>query len=202
MLRRSKFSFPSRAYVGRSQFHHYRNPLVGFCIARMATEATQVAKKDGTIADVFTTLGPSTNVAPLPARFSAVKKDVLRDMGVASEVLEMAWKGVLKALEPRVQEIISQGGNVRHARFVVLPWNTQFFVKIIPRISYGEVKNGLSESQRDAIRRTGVVVITEGVPKEVSIRGHCTMIQPSLDVLKQLEGSAAVETPHQRLYCS
>ncbi|KAF8551536.1 DUF1479-domain-containing protein [Imleria badia] len=118
----------------------------------MATEATRGARKDGTIADVFTTLGPSANVAPLPARFSEVKKDVLLDMGVAPDTLELAWKGVLKALEPRVQEIISQGGN------------------IIPRISYGEVKGGLSESQRDAIRRTGVVVITGGVPKEEALR--------------------------------
>lgn len=85
----------------------------------MTTEATRGgARKGGTIADVFTTLGPNTDVIPLPARFSAVKKDVLRDMGVAPDVLELAWRGVLKALEPHVQAIISQGGNVSSSRFV------------------------------------------------------------------------------------
>lgn len=135
----------------------------------MATEATQGARKGGTIADIFTTLDPNTNVTPLPARFSAVKKDVLCDMGVASDVLELAWKGVLKALEPRVQEIISQGQNVSFLPSLCdFCWNTQLSVEIIPRISYGEIKAGLSVSQRDAIRKTGVAVITGGVPKEVS----------------------------------
>lgn len=78
----------------------------------IATESKQNAGEGGTIADVFTTLGPRASVTALPARFSAVKKDVLRDMGVAPDALELAWKGVLKALQPRVQEIISQGGNV------------------------------------------------------------------------------------------
>lgn len=81
-------------------------------IAMLGTQATRGAKTGGTIADVFTTLGPNADVAPLPARFSTVKKDVLRDMGVAPDLLELAWKGVLKALEPRVEEIISQGEDV------------------------------------------------------------------------------------------
>ncbi|KAF8131806.1 hypothetical protein EV363DRAFT_1164253 [Boletus edulis] len=123
----------------------------------MATEATRGVGKGGTIADVFTTLGPKADIAPLPARFSAVKKEVLRDMGVTPDKLELAWKGVLKALEPRVQEIISKGGN------------------IIPRISYKEVKDGFSESQKDAIRKTGVVVITGGVPEEEALRWKCLM---------------------------
>ncbi|KAH0828883.1 DUF1479-domain-containing protein [Lanmaoa asiatica] len=127
-------------------------PRAGNRIAMLATEATQAAKKGGTIADVFTTLGPSADVAPLPARFSTIKKDVLRDMGVVPDRLELAWKGVLKALEPRVQEIITQGGN------------------IIPRVSYGEVEAGLSQSQKDAIRKTGVVIIAGGVPEEEALR--------------------------------
>ncbi|KAI9455819.1 hypothetical protein HD554DRAFT_2146979 [Boletus coccyginus] len=150
MLHKPRFSFSPRAYV-RCSLQYYPKYPSGR-IAGMATEATQGVRRDGTIADIFTTLGPDTDVTPLPARFSAVKKDVLCDMGVVPGVLELAWKGVLKALGPRVQEIISQGQN------------------IIPRISYGEVKAGLSVGQRDAIRRTGVAVITGGVPKEEALR--------------------------------
>lgn len=145
----------------------------------MRTEATQGARKSGTIADVFTTLGPSADVAPLPARFSTVKKDVLRDMDVAPDTLELAWKGVLEALGPRVQEIISQGGRVSCFLTICdLWWHTQLFVEIIPRISFGEIEAGLSKSQISAIRKTGVVVITGGVPKEVSSRDHRTLMRP------------------------
>ncbi|KAG9308574.1 hypothetical protein JVU11DRAFT_11678 [Chiua virens] len=118
----------------------------------MATEAIQGGKKDGSIADIFTTLDPNATIAQLPARFSAVKKHVLDDMGVTPDVIEVAWKGVLKALEPRVQEIISHGAN------------------IIPRIPYQEIEAGLSESRKDAIRKTGVVVITGGVPKDEALK--------------------------------
>lgn len=112
MLRQPGVASLYRTYV-RCSLRCYPNPIAGNTrLAMMATDATPGAKKSGTIADVFTTLGPSTNVAPLPARFSAVKKDVLHDMGVAQDMLELAWKGVLKALELRVQEIISQGTNV------------------------------------------------------------------------------------------
>lgn len=48
-------------------------------------------------------------------------------------------------------------------------------MEIIPRISYGEIEAGLSESQKDAIRETGVVVVTGGVPKEVSTPHHCAI---------------------------
>ncbi|KAG6382200.1 hypothetical protein JVT61DRAFT_851 [Boletus reticuloceps] len=155
MLRKPGFPLPSRAYLTCSLLRSNVNPVAGNRIATMATEATRGAGKGGTIADVFTTLGPKADVAPLPARFSAVKKEVLRDMGVTPDKLELAWKGVLKALEPRVQEIISKGGN------------------IIPRISYKEVKDGFSESQKDAIRKTGVVVITGGVPEEEALGWKC-----------------------------
>lgn len=74
----------------------------------MATQATEGTRRGGTIADVFTTLGQNADIAPLPARFATVKREMLRDMGVTLDVLELAWKGVLKALEPRIQEIISE----------------------------------------------------------------------------------------------
>lgn len=74
---------------------------------------------------------------------------------------------------------------------------TQLFVEIVPRISYGDVKAGLSESQRDAIRKTGVVVITGGVSKEVSALRYDTT-----DAVKRPEGSVEVEASNQRLHCS
>ncbi|KAF9218725.1 hypothetical protein BS17DRAFT_883268 [Gyrodon lividus] len=115
----------------------------------MATQAPQTpraVKGEGTIADVFTTLGSNADAAPLPARFVALKKEVLDDLGATPEGLRQAWDGVLKALEGRTEEIIAKGGD------------------IIPRIPYADVETGLSEAQKDTIQKTGVVVVTGGVP--------------------------------------
>lgn len=77
-----------------------------------ATQAKRIAKEEGTIADVFTTLGPGTEVAALPARFAQLKKDVLTDMGATHASIVQAWKQVLAALEGRTKEVISLGGEV------------------------------------------------------------------------------------------
>ncbi|KIJ08600.1 hypothetical protein PAXINDRAFT_172871 [Paxillus involutus ATCC 200175] len=120
----------------------------------MATQPTftpRVAKEEGTIADIFTTLGSNADTAPLPPRFGALKKEVLHDLGATPEALRQAWNGVLKALEGRTEEIITKRGD------------------IIPRIKYADVEAGLSEAQRDTIRKTGVVIVTGGVPKEEAL---------------------------------
>jgi hypothetical protein len=81
----------------------------------MATQPTftpRVAKEEGTIADIFTTLGSNADTAPLPARFAALKKEVLHDLGATPEALRQAWNGVLKALEGRTEEIIAKRGDV------------------------------------------------------------------------------------------
>ncbi|KAG2121235.1 DUF1479-domain-containing protein [Suillus clintonianus] len=117
-----------------------------------ATQAKRVAKEEGTIADVFTTLGPGTEVAALPARFAQLKKDVLTDMGATHASIVQAWKQVLVALEGRTKEVISLGGEV------------------IPRVSFTDIKRGLSDTQKDVIKKSGVVVVTGAVSKEEALR--------------------------------
>ncbi|KAH7883473.1 hypothetical protein F5I97DRAFT_1982147 [Phlebopus sp. FC_14] len=81
-------------------------------------------------------------------------------MCATPEGIKEAWNGVLDALETRVEEIIVEGGS------------------IIPRVPYTDVEAGLSDQQIDAIRKTGVVVVTGAVPQEealswkASIRGY------------------------------
>lgn len=70
------------------------------------------AKEEGTIADVFTTLGANGQVATLPARFAQLKKDVLDDMGATPATIMQAWKQVTTALERRTEEIVSLGEKV------------------------------------------------------------------------------------------
>ena len=77
-----------------------------------ATQITRVAKEEGTIADVFTTIGTSSEAAPLPPRFAQLKQNVIADMGATPASIVQAWKQVLTALKVRTEEIVSLGGEV------------------------------------------------------------------------------------------
>ncbi|OAX35739.1 DUF1479-domain-containing protein [Rhizopogon vinicolor AM-OR11-026] len=116
-----------------------------------ATQTKRVAKEEGTIADVFTTLGKGSEGAPLPARFAQLKKDVLADMRATPASIVQTWKHVLTALETRTEEIATLGGQV------------------IPRVSFIDIKHGLSDAQKDDIKKSGVVVVTGAVPREEAL---------------------------------
>lgn len=75
-----------------------------------ATQTKRAAKREGTIADVFTSLDLGTKVSALPARFAQLKKDVLTDMGATHASIVQTWKEVLAALEVRTKEIVDLGG--------------------------------------------------------------------------------------------
>lgn len=70
-------------------------------------------------------------------------------------------------------------------------------MKMIPRITYTEVKNGLSERQIANIRMTGTVIVAGAVPKEVSassltVYGHLYQIYTF--TRKPLHGRSQSET--------
>ncbi|KAG1882520.1 DUF1479-domain-containing protein [Suillus subluteus] len=88
----------------------------------------RAAKQEGTIADVFTTLSPSTEVAVLPARFAQLKKDV------------------------------------------------------IPRVSFTDIERGLSNTQKDHIKKSGVVIVTGAVPKRQYIAANPVKGFPANDI--------------------
>ncbi|KAG0701148.1 hypothetical protein DFH29DRAFT_982816 [Suillus ampliporus] len=93
-----------------------------------------------------------TSIAPLPARFAQLKKDVLTDMGATRASIVQAWKQVLVALEGRTKEIAHLGGDA------------------IPRVSFVDIKRGLSDAQKDDIKKCGVVVVTGAVPEEEALQ--------------------------------
>jgi hypothetical protein len=49
-------------------------------------------------------------------------------------------------------------------------WRLNFILQIIPRVAYADIVNGLSPEQIKAIKQTGTIVVTGGVPKEVSLK--------------------------------
>ncbi|EGO26082.1 hypothetical protein SERLADRAFT_447357 [Serpula lacrymans var. lacrymans S7.9] len=85
----------------------------------------------------------------LPERYAELKRHVLADVDHAA-LLE-SWREVLEEVGNSAEEIISRGGDV------------------IPRVSYADIEKGLSEAQIHAIKNTGVVVVTGGVPKDEAL---------------------------------
>ncbi|KAH7917897.1 DUF1479-domain-containing protein [Leucogyrophana mollusca] len=124
-------------------------------LAKMASQAQlqrRTPNQEGTIADVFATLGAQGNsVAPLPQRFAELKRQILADARATPESLVKSWTRVIEELEVRTEEIARKQGD------------------IIPRVPYDDIVNGLSEEQIGAIKRTGVVVITGAIPKEEAL---------------------------------
>ena len=70
-----------------------------------AASASRAARKEGSIADIFTSLTDESHVA-LPDRFVDVKRALWNDGLVES------WKQVLEALEPAVENIAAKGSDV------------------------------------------------------------------------------------------
>ncbi|KAF8953191.1 hypothetical protein BDZ97DRAFT_1679874 [Flammula alnicola] len=109
-----------------------------------AGTSTRTAKEEGSIADIFTSLtNEEHNV--LPDRFTNLKKELWNDGMVES------WREVLASLEPAVEEVASKGSD------------------IVPRVSYDDLKGGLSQEQLHRIKTTGTVIVTGGVPKEEAL---------------------------------
>ena len=81
-------------------------------ILATAASASRAARKEGSIADIFTSLTDESHVA-LPDRFVDVKRALWNDGLVES------WKQVLEALEPAVENIVAKGSDVWSLSFVI-----------------------------------------------------------------------------------
>ncbi|OBZ69678.1 Uncharacterized protein YbiU [Grifola frondosa] len=123
----------------------------------------RAAKKEGTIMDVFTSL---TDEAPeLPARFAELKRSICKD----KDAMVCSWNAVLKELETAVEEVAERGAD------------------IIPSVSYSDVMRGLSAEQVNEIKRTGVVIVRGGVPREEALGWKQSIkdyIQANVDKVK------------------
>ncbi|KAJ3505316.1 hypothetical protein NLJ89_g7485 [Agrocybe chaxingu] len=109
-----------------------------------AAPATRKAKEEGSIAGIFTSLTGEEHSA-LPERFTDLKKGLWKDSFVES------WREVLAELGTATEEVASIGSDM------------------VPRVAYSDLQAGLSADQVEAIKKTGTVIITGGVPKEEAL---------------------------------
>ncbi|KAK7036527.1 hypothetical protein VNI00_011724 [Paramarasmius palmivorus] len=116
---------------------------------KYAAEATsytppRAEKKEGDISDVFSSLKDSVS-NDLPPRFSQLKKDLWND------TMSQSWKEILGELEVKTEEIASLGPEA------------------VPRVSYEEIRTGLSNEKLARVKDAGVVVVTGAVPREEAL---------------------------------
>ncbi|KAL0580982.1 hypothetical protein V5O48_001074 [Marasmius crinis-equi] len=137
-------------------FSQFRTPLVrGITSSSRQAFAAAVdikEKKEGDISSVFSSLGRKEDV--FPERFAQLKREMW------NEKLLDSWNEILAELETKTEEIASLGPK---ASFDDAPlwWETA-----IPRVSYAEIRDGLSPEQTKQIKEAGIVVVTGAVPKE------------------------------------
>jgi hypothetical protein len=71
-----------------------------------AHTSTRLAKREGTISDIFTTLTPGQAPVSLPPRFADLKKELWRDSFIKS------WEDILAELKVATEEIVRRGNEV------------------------------------------------------------------------------------------
>ncbi|RPD57920.1 DUF1479-domain-containing protein [Lentinus tigrinus ALCF2SS1-7] len=104
-----------------------------------------VPKTETTIAEVFENL--TAEGPPLPPRFA----DLKREMCVDKDAMLHAWRGVLKELEGATEEIALRGN------------------EMVMQVPYEDIQRGLSEEQLRTLKKTGVIIVKSGVPKEEAL---------------------------------
>ncbi|TFK88040.1 DUF1479-domain-containing protein [Polyporus arcularius HHB13444] len=108
--------------------------------------ARRVTKKEGTVAEFFENLiseGP-----PLPPRFADLKKE----MCVDRDAIVHSWRAVLRELGDAMEEIAQRGN------------------EMVMQVPYEDIQRGLTEKQLRMLKKTGVIIVKGGVPKEDALR--------------------------------
>ncbi|KAH9925701.1 hypothetical protein B0H21DRAFT_141575 [Amylocystis lapponica] len=102
-------------------------------------------RQEGTIMSVFGTF--SGEQAPLPPRFSDLKKQICTD----SKRMVETWHELLRELEPAVEEVVEKGAD------------------LIPRVPYSDIVRGLTEEQVRDVKKRGLLIIQGGVPEQEAL---------------------------------
>ncbi|OSC96782.1 DUF1479-domain-containing protein [Trametes coccinea BRFM310] len=84
---------------------------------------------------------------PFPPRFADLKKAICKDPNALME----SWRSVLSELYDATQEIKERGA------------------EMILQVSFEDLQKGLSERQMQDLRKTGVLIVRGGVPKEEAL---------------------------------
>ncbi|KIW27071.1 uncharacterized protein PV07_06849 [Cladophialophora immunda] len=116
--------------------------------AALRRAASTLTKEAGDISSVFPSLS-GKKPDPLPPRFSALKKTLIRGN---EDAITASWQRLLKSLEREIAEIRSEG------------------IDVIPSIEFRDVVAGtVPQSKLDAIRHRGTAVIRNVLPREQAL---------------------------------
>lgn len=105
----------------------------------------RIPKVEGDISSVFASLAGDKK-EELPPRFAELKRGIIGEYGEA--ILE-SWKRLLPIVEEKVREANERGPS------------------IFPEVQFSDIENGnVDEAMIDLIKRTGVCIVRNAVPKE------------------------------------
>ncbi|KAF9019190.1 DUF1479-domain-containing protein [Hymenopellis radicata] len=110
-----------------------------------ATVASRKPKAEGSIAAIFASLDANKSTDGLPERFGQLKRDIFR------EGLVQSWREVVAELEVVTDKVVARGS------------------EMIPKISYADIRKGLSPEQVQAVKDVGSVIVSGAVPPEKAL---------------------------------
>lgn len=155
------------ALNGRAHQQYFAIPNLSRCLATEATQnvssrtkrAPPVAKKGGSIENVFATLSGGSLSDRLPDRFTEVKQSIIQSQS-HSEAIQTAWKEVLESLKTETKEIEEKGAS------------------LIPQVTYPgddvvdqkSLEEWMGKETIEAIKRRGSVIIKGVVPVEKALQ--------------------------------
>ncbi|EXJ72074.1 uncharacterized protein A1O5_04577 [Cladophialophora psammophila CBS 110553] len=110
--------------------------------------ASTLTKEAGDISSIFPSLS-GKKPDPLPPRFSALKKSLIKGN---EDAVTASWQRLLKSLEREIGEIRSEGSNV------------------IPSVEFRDIVAGtVPQSKLDAIRHRGTAVVRNVLPRDQAL---------------------------------
>ena len=106
---------------------------------------TRIPKKEGDISSVFASLSGG-KTEPLPPRFADLKREIVGEHG---DAILQSWKRLLPVVEEKVREANERGPS------------------IFPEVQFADIQNNNVEAEMiDRIKRTGVCIVRNAIPKE------------------------------------
>lgn len=105
----------------------------------------RIPKEEGDISSVFASLAGDKQEA-LPSRFLELKKEIIGEHG---DAILASWKRLIPIVEEIVREANERGPS------------------IFPEVQFSDIqKNKVDKAMIDRIKRTGVCIVRDAIPKE------------------------------------
>jgi Protein of unknown function (DUF1479) len=128
------------------------SPSSGIRSTTIPLRRKRIPKVEGDISSVFASL-TGDKVNALPKRFVELKREIIGEYG---DAILKSWKRLIPVVEEKVREANERGPS------------------IFPEIQFSDIQeNNVDDGMIDRIKRTGVCIIRNAIPKEETTEILC-----------------------------